>query len=117
MLCLEPTRAPYLRIRASGRLDTQDYRLFEREFAQALRRRPPPVPLLLDLRGFEGWTLGGFVRDLLWDLKHRDSFARIAVVGDAMWHLWLTVAGLPLFAARMQYFSSRDAQRAQEWLR
>jgi hypothetical protein len=117
MLCLEPSRDPFMRIRAHGRLGTGDYRLFEREFAQALRRRPPPVPVLLDLRGFQGWTPGAFLRDLIWDLRHRDSFSRIAVVGDAVWHLWLAVAGLPLFAARMQYFGAGEERRAREWLR
>ena len=117
MLCLEPTRDPYIRIRAHGLLATQDYRLFEREFAMALRRRPPPVPLLLDLRGFKGWTPGAFLRDLVWDLKHRDSFSRIAVVGDTLWHLWITILGLPLFASRMKYFGEREEPMAREWLR
>ena len=116
MLCLEPTPDPFLRVRAHGRLGTNDYRLFEREFAQALRRRPPPVPLLLDMRGFQGWTPGAFVRDLIWDLRHRACFTRIAVVGDAAWHLWLTVAGLPLFAARMKYFHRGEEGLAKAWL-
>ena len=117
MLCVEPTCDPYLRIRAHGRIDTLDYRLFDREFAMALRRRPPPVPLLLDMRGFQGWTAGAFLRDLAWDLKHRDSFSKIAVVGDAVWHLWLTVAGLPLFASRMKYFGAGEERWAKAWLR
>ena len=115
MLAVEPSPAPFIRICASGRLTAAEYRRFEPAFAAELERRQMPrALLLLDMRGFEGWTVGGFLRDLAWDLKNRRTFSRIAVVGDRRWHRWITAAGAPLFRAPMQYF--RTAEAAIDWL-
>ena len=115
MLIVEPTSGPFLRVRASGRLGAADYRRFEPELAAELKRRKMPRPLLLlDMRGFRGWTPGGFVRDLAWDWRNRRSFLAIAVVGDRKWHEWITLAGRPLFRAPMKYF--RDEKDAEAWL-
>ena len=95
MLTLVPSPA-FLRIRASGRVSVADYRRFEPEFAAELKgREVPTLPLLLDMRGFCGWTPGGLVRDLMCDLRNRRTFSRIAVIGDAPWHGWITIAGRP----------------------
>jgi hypothetical protein len=111
---LTPSPAASLRIRATGRLTAADYRRFEPAFAAELARRTPPVPLLLDMRGFRGWTPAAFLRDLSWDLRNRRSFSRIAVVGDRRWHRWITAAGVPLFRAPMKFF--RDESAAEAWL-
>jgi hypothetical protein len=107
---------PFLRIRATGRLTAADYRRFEPAFAAELANRHLPIPLLLDMRGFRGWTIGGFLRDLRWDLRHRRTFWKIAVIGDAGWHRWITAAGRPLFRAPMRYFRPADQSLAEQWL-
>jgi hypothetical protein len=114
MLSLIHSPGPFLRIRATGRLRAGDYRRFERGFAAELHRRALPLPLLLDMRGFRGWTPAGFIRDLGWDLANRCSFSRIAVLGDRRWHGWITWLGRPLFRAPMRYFDS--AASAEKWL-
>jgi hypothetical protein len=116
MLSVEPSPAAFIRIRASGRLAAADYRRFEPLFAQELGRRKRPVPLLLDMRGFRGWTPAGFLRDLRWDIRHRATFSKIAVVGDARWHRWITRAGALLFRAPLKFFRPADEPRAVEWL-
>src|SRR5881227_3966144 len=103
MLTLEPSPAAFLRIRATGRLHAGDYRRFEPAFAAELGRRTPPVPLLLDMRGFAGWTPAGLLRELQWDLRNRLNFSAIAVIGDRHWHRWITAAGAPLFRAPMKF--------------
>jgi hypothetical protein len=116
MLLVESSAASFIRIRASGWLGAADYRRFEPEFAAELKRRTPPVPLLLDLRGFRGWTPAGFLRDLRWDLRNRRTFSKIAVIGDKGWHRWITAAGRPLFRAPIKFFRSAEESRAVEWL-
>jgi hypothetical protein len=64
MLTVVASTAAYLRIRASGRLGVDDYRRFEPAFAAELKRVQAPIALLLDMQGFGGWTVGGFLRDL-----------------------------------------------------
>ena len=90
-------------------------RQFQRRLSSELGRRPKVVPLLLDLRGFRGWSAAGLIRDLIFDVRHRSSFSRIAVLGDARWHRWITYLGIPVFRAKLKFFSAPDA--AREWLR
>ena len=114
MLSIQSSRASFIRIRATGRLSAADYRRFEPAFAAELKRRNLPIQLVLDLRGFRGWTPAAFLRDLRWDLRNRRTFSRIAVVGDRGWHRWITAAGAPLFRAPMKFF--RSAPEAAAWL-
>lgn len=117
MLFVERSTSSYIRIRASGLVAADNYDRFEAEFVDELGRWTPPVRLLLDMRGFRGWTPTGFLRDLLWDLRNRKTFSKIAVIGDAPWHKWLTTAGALLFGGRLNYFSAIDVQLAEQWLR
>jgi hypothetical protein len=116
MLVVEGSTDNFIRIRARGLLGAADYRRFEPEFESELRRCTPPVLLLLDMRGFRGWTPAGFVRDLRWDIRNRNSFSKIAVVGDALWHRWVTMLGAPLFRAPMKFFRAAGEKRARVWL-
>jgi hypothetical protein len=79
MLVVEGSTGSFIRIRASGWLGGGDYRRFEPQFERELERRTPPVTLLLDMRGFRGWTPAGFLRDLRWDVRNRSSFSRSSV--------------------------------------
>ena len=115
MLTLTPSPAAFIRIRATGRLTAADYDRFEPAFAAELERRKMPIELLmLDMRGFRGWTAGGFLRDLRWDLRNRRTFSKIAVIGDRRWHRWITAASKPLFRAPMRFFRSKE--QAEAWL-
>ena len=127
MLVLESSPAAYIRIRARGRLTAADYSRFEAAFAAELKRRKrraqrvrrtgehaTPIPLLLDMRGFRGWTPAGFLLDLRWDLRNRRTFSKIAVVGDRSWHRWITAAGAPLFRTPMKFVHSE--MEAERWL-
>jgi hypothetical protein len=116
MLTLIPSPAAFIRIRASGRLTAADYRRFEPVFTADLERRNLPISLLLDMRGFRGWTPAGLLRDLRWDVRNRRTFSRIAVIGDRRWHRWITVAGVPLFRAPLKFFRPGEEQLAAEWL-
>ena len=115
MLSMDTSDHAFICVRAEGILRWRDYSSFERRLSSELSRRPKPVPLLLDLRRFRGWSAAGLVRDLIFDLRHRASFFRIAVLGDARWHAWITYLAIPLFRAELRYFDAQDA--ATEWLR
>ena len=115
MLSLDSSARAFICIRAQGILRWRDYKGFERRLSSELGRRPRAVPLLLDLRGFRGWSAAGLIRDLIFDVRHRSSFSRIAVLGDARWHRWITYLGIPLFRARLKFFDAENA--ATEWLR
>ena len=117
--------AGFLLVRASGRLSASDYarmepaldaELAKRALRQAQDERKEGLALLLDLRGWRGWTAGGLLRDLRFDLRHRNSFPKIAVVGDRRWHGWLTIAAKPIFTGKMRYFDATQERDALEWV-
>lgn len=116
MLRIERTNGPYISIRASGWVRARDYARFESRFSEEIGRWHRPVPLLLDMRGFRGWTPGGLVRDIIWDVRNRSTFSKIAVIGDAIWHRWITAAGAPLFHARLKFFDAAEEHSALTWL-
>jgi len=115
MLSMDTSDRAFICIRAHGTLRWRDYKSFERRLSGELGDRRNAVPLLLDLRGFRGWSAAGLIRDVIFDLRHRASFSRIAVLGDARLHRWITCLGIPLFRAELKFFSASDA--AREWLR
>ena len=97
MLTIAPDERSFVRVRAEGVLTGTDYWRFEPAFASEMARRKQPLPLLLDLRGFRGWTPDGLLRDISFNLRHRASFSRLAVIGNKRWHKWITYAGVPVF--------------------
>ena len=119
MLCMlraVQSNDPYIRVVAAGTLDTADFRRFNPAFAAQLSLKGAPIALLLDLTEFHGWTVGGFLHDLAFDLRNRRTFSRIAVIGPRRWHRWITLAGAPLFAAELRYFWSSEEESAAAWL-
>jgi hypothetical protein len=116
MFSIDWENPSFIRVRADGRLSASDYDRFEPDFAAELARRGGYSPLLLDVRGWRGWTAGGFFRDLFFNLSNRDSFPRIAVLGDRPWHKWLTYAAKPVFVAPMRYFDAGREGEAAEWV-
>ena len=115
MLSLDTSDRAFICIRAQGVLRWSDYSGFDRRLSSELGRRPKAVPLLLDMRGFRGWSAAGLMRDVIFDLRHRASFSQIAVLGDARWHLWITYLVIPLFRAKLRFFNAQEA--ATVWLR
>ncbi len=115
MFAFDASNPAYVRIQASGRLTSGDYDVLEPALAAELARRGGRAALLLDLKGWSGWTAGGLLRDLRFDIRHRNSFPRIAVVGNRPWHKWLTLAAKPVFSGEMRYFEAAKERQATDW--
>lgn len=117
MFTLDTSDGAFIRVHAEGLLTPADYDAFEDAFSLELSRRRLPVPLLLDLRGFIGWSPAGLLRDLRFDLRHRSSFSKVAVVGDRRWHEWSTYAATPIFRAKLRFYWPDEERLASAWLR
>ena len=116
MLALVAHEHSFVHVRAEGVLTGNDYRSFEPGFANEVAHRGKPLPLLLDLLGFRGWTPGGLLRDIFFDLRHRATFSRIAVIGEKRWHKWITYAASPVFRGTLGFFRPAAERVAVEWL-
>lgn len=107
-----------VRIRAGGKLDRSDYDRFVPLFERIAAREQETVPMVIELApDFSGWDIGGVWRDLNFDLRHKNSFGRIAVVGDSRWEEWGTRLSDPLFRAEMKFFGRADLDSAERWAR
>src|SRR4051812_49749203 len=116
MFSIDQADGPYVRLAARGRLSSSDYDSLEPALTDALAAKGGRAPLLLDLTGWRGWTAGGLLRDMVFDLKHSKSFARTAVIGDRPWHKWLTCVAALLFSGPMRYFEAGREQAAVAWV-
>src|SRR5688572_12329749 len=76
-----------------------------------------PVRLLFLLDGFEGWDSQDNWSDLSFFVRHGDSIARIAIVGEERWRdLALMFAAADLRKAPVEYFGEKDLVNARRWL-
>ena len=111
-------RAGLITITAGGTLESLDYDRFVPIFERIAAQKAGTVPMLIVLMSdFSGWDLGGLWRDLKFDVKHKDSFGRIAIVGDRKWEEWGTKLFDPLFRAEMKFFATAKRGAAQSWVR
>ena len=107
-----------VRIFAGGALSSSDYDRFVPQFERIAAREPGTVPMVIELApDFSGWDLGGIWRDLKFDMKHKDSFGRIAIVGGSKWEEWGTKLSDPLFRAEMRFFTPSERDIAENWAR
>ena len=104
------------------RIELRD-KLRQTEFARCQEEvlhevsRLGPVRLLFVLDGFEGWDSQDDWRDLSFFVRHGDSLARIAIVGDERWRdLTMMFASADLRRAPVEFFPERELARARAWL-
>lgn len=107
-----------LTIRASGKLSGRDCDAFIPLFERVAARAVGTVPMLIELTpDFVGWDITGLWRDLKFDVRHKDQFGRIAIVGDRKWEDWGTTLLDPFFRADMRFFPRELIGEAETWVR
>ena len=105
-------------IRAGGRLEDEDYNRFVPQFERIAEREAGTVPMVIELApDFSSWDLGGLWRDLKFDVRHKDCFGRIAIIGDSKWEEWGTEMSSSLFRAEMKFFQPSQRSHAESWVR
>ena len=113
MLTIREEAGNYVALDAREKLENSDYaRVMPR--LEALIARRGKLRVLIVLHDFAGWTPGAFFEDLRFDVKHRDDFERIAVVGGKTWQAVVTKLSKPFFSGETQFFEAEAEARA--WL-
>ena len=100
---------------AIGKLDDADYD----RMLNLLRGKittSGTVRWYFEMRDFDGWTPHAFWRDIEFDLKNKDKFERIAMVGENKWQKAMTEFMKIFSDVDMRYFDSDRAQEAKHWL-
>jgi hypothetical protein len=103
------------RVEIRGTLRKLDLDRYQNELAVHMARLGP-VKLLFILEGFEGWEATESWRDLSFYVKHGDTIARIAIVGEERWRdEVLMFVGADLRKTPVRFFVE-DVSAARAWL-
>ncbi len=106
-----------LAIRASGKLNHQDYQSFLPKLEEKIKQYGQ-VSLLLELDNFSGWDLKAVKDDFKFAFKHMGDLDRIAIVGDKAWEHWMAIMAKPFVPlGSVHYFDRENLQEAWDWLR
>jgi hypothetical protein len=99
-----------------GKLSKEDYELFVPQI-EGLMGQNKKIRLLVELREFEGWTVGAAWEETKFALKHFNDIDRLAIVGDRRWESGMTQFIKPFTTASVQYFDMSQIEAAKEWIR
>ena len=105
----------YMTIRASGKLNAGDYKIFVPEF-ERIAPHDHKLRMLFDMTGLEGWDPAAAWEDLKFDVKHFNDIERLAIIGDKPWQHGVTAVFAPFIKAKTRYFDPGHAAEAGPWL-
>ena len=113
---LHHERDNIFRIELTSKLRQAEFQRCQEQILHEVSRLGP-VRLLFLLDGFEGWDSQDTWSDLSFFVRHGDSIARIAIVGEERWRdLALMFAAADLRKAQVEYFGETDLVKARSWL-
>jgi len=115
MLSIEHHAGDFVRLRATGKLTTEDYR-GTIPHLETIIEENAPLRVLIDARGIEGMEAGALWLDAKFDMKHGQDIIQVAFVGDQTWEKWLTKIFSPLFKGEVRYFDGAEMAAAESWI-
>jgi hypothetical protein len=102
-------------VRLSGSLDKQDYDRLVPVLESKINQFGK-IDLYWEMEASEGWHLGGLWEDLKFDVKHVNSFRKVAIVGDKQWEKWIAQLIKPFTTAEIHYFDAQQKEEALAWV-
>jgi len=115
MLSIEHHTGDFVRLRATAKLTTEDYR-GTIPHLEAILKEHAPLRVLIDARGIEGMEAGAMWLDAKFDMKHGSDIGQIAFVGDQTWEKWLLKIFAPMFKGEVRYFDAAEMAAAESWI-
>jgi len=112
----EEEQKKIISITFKGKADKADYDLLVPQL-ETIIHKGGRIRILVELRDFEGWTLGAFWEDAKFGLKHIRHIEKIAVVGEGKWKTAMTLFVKPFTTARVKYFDAGQMADAEKWVR
>lgn len=99
----------------SGKLDKEDYEKFAPQIDQLIKKKGK-VRMLVEMKDFHGWTLGGVWEDTKFDVRHFNDLERLALVGERRWEKAMAYFCKPFTMAKVRYFETDELEEAQRWI-
>ncbi|WP_264034160.1 STAS/SEC14 domain-containing protein [Mycobacterium interjectum] len=108
-----------LGLRATGKLTVGDYREALAPAVQTLLGRFDTLKVLFLLdEPFRGWGPRAAWANTVFDVKHRNHFDKVAVVGAPRWEQWcVNVAASLLMSGELRTYDRERLDAAWQWVR
>lgn len=108
-----------LGLRATGKLNVGDYRGTLTPAVRTLLDRFGTLKVLFLLdEPFRGWDLRAAWANTVFDVKHRNDFDKVAVVGAPRWEQWcVNVAASALMGGELRTYDRERLDAAWQWVR
>lgn len=106
----------YLHVVLTGKVNGDDYEAL-RPDVERLIEEHGSLRILVELRGFKGWSVSGLWEDIKFDASHFRDIERLAVIGEKRWHQAMATFCKLFTTAEIKYFDEGDMGPARNWLR
>jgi hypothetical protein len=104
-----------LEVRLTGKLTREFYERFVPEVERQIQQYGK-LRILLELRDFQGWTVGALWDDVAFEFRHGKDIERLAIVGETRWQKDMAAFCKPFTAATVKYFDESQLETARQWI-
>lgn len=105
-----------LAVRATGTLTDVDYKEVWIPALQKILDEFEVANILLYMdEDFEGFSLKAMWEDAKFGIKHRNDFARVAIVGGPNWVRWGAKVGETLMDCKLELYAPEKLEEALAW--
>ena len=104
-----------LTITVGGKLTKQDYTQLLPQVAQMLDEHGK-LHFYLKLEDFSGFEMAAMWEELKFDIKYKDRFGKVAVVGEKEWEKWGTKISAIFFPSETRFFYKDQTTQAWQWI-
>ena len=105
----------FIELTMIGKLRHEDYETFVPLIDKALKEaKKMEVDLLVDMRDFKGWELLAAWDDMKYGIKYRNSFDKMAIVGNKKWEELSMKMFRYFMGGETRFFKSRE--KALRWV-
>ncbi len=111
------TTGSLLALKATGKLTDADYKTTLIPKMEEVIKEYGKADVLMYLpEDFTGWDAHAAWDDTSFGLRHRNDFAKLALVGGPKWVEWATRIGAHLIAGEVKIFPVDHLAEALEWI-
>jgi len=105
----------FIEIKMIGKLTHNDYKMFLPILEKSLKEaKNLKINLLADMSDFKGWELRAAWDDMVFGIKYRNIFNKIAIVGKKKWEEISAKMFEYFIKGEIKFFKER--KRAVKWL-
>ncbi|MCW3111269.1 MAG: hypothetical protein JWQ09_5775 [Segetibacter sp.] len=66
---------------------------------------------------FNGWEVGSFIENAVFDIIHGRKFGKVAMVGEKIWQEWAARLASPVKREGIKYFDISEKELALKWIK